>query len=436
MTEPSGAASLTAEIVSIGDELLHAGMIDTNSSHIAGALERLGAVVERVTVVGDDPMLLRTAIEDACRRVDVVVATGGLGPTLDDRTRDVVAELLGVEMRFDEASWQQILAWFERHVRKVPDSNRRQAELPASADALQNPVGTAPGFAVKIERATFFALPGVPREMKVMLQEHVLPAVERLGNLTPTAQMCLRVLGPSEALLGQRLADYMQPGQNPAVGITASAGLLSVRIVATAKSSSEAAELCEQTAAALRPKLGDWLIAEGLEELPLLVQRRLAAQHLTIAFAESCTGGLCAARLTDIAGSSAVLMGAVVAYSNDAKQELLGLPPDLLAEHGAVSEPVAAAMAEGALQRFGARVAVATTGIAGPGGGSEQKPVGTVCFAISHRPSSDSHATDGKASTEVSTKASTKTWTVRIPDLGRMFVRDRAVLEVWRELLL
>jgi nicotinamide-nucleotide amidase len=413
---------LRAEVVSIGDELLHAGRIDTNSSYISGQLGALGVTVQRFTVVGDDPDDLQDAIDGACRRADVVIASGGLGPTLDDRTREVVAKLLQEPLRFDDDSWLQVLAWFARHVRKVPDSNRRQAELPQSATALANPTGTAPGFRVTVHGAELFTLPGVPREMKVMLAEHVLPAMRNFGALQPTAQACLRVLGPSEALLGERLGEFMLPGRNPAVGITASGGLLSVRLIGTADTLEAATALCEQTAGELRPILGEWLFVEGLKEVPELVLERLAGQQRTIAFAESCTGGLCTARLTDLPGSSQVLQGGVVAYSNAAKQELLGVPADLLEEHGAVSEPVAAAMAAGARQRFSSGCAIATTGIAGPAGGTEKKPVGTVCFALAT--TNDSGSTD------------TKAWTVRIPDLGRMFVRNRAVYEVWRALLL
>ena len=407
---------MIAEVVAIGDELLHGGLLDTNSKQFAAELERAGCVVHRMTVVGDDPEQLERALADACRRADVVVATGGLGPTVDDRTRDAAARLLGEPLRFDDESWRQILSWFERHARQVPDSNRRQAELPASAVALPNSVGTAPGFRVRVGDAELFALPGPPREMQAMFAEQVLPALRLRGGLTPTAQHWLRVLGPSEALLGEVLRDFMRAGRNPAVGITASGGLLTVRVVATAPDDAAAARACAETAAELRPLLGDWLFAEGTEELPEMVLARLGAAGTTIAFAESCTGGLCAARLTDVAGSSAVLLGGVVAYSNAAKQALLGVDEALLVAHGAVSEAVAQAMAEGVRRRFGADRAVATTGIAGPGGGSAKKPVGTVCFAIADA--------DGAVA-----------WTVRIPDLGRRFVRDRAVVEVWRALL-
>ncbi len=407
---------MIAEVLAIGDELVHGGLLDTNSRHLAEEIERLGAVVHRMTVVGDDPGRLRDAIDGACRRADVVLATGGLGPTLDDRTRDVVAGILGESLRFDDASWQQILAWFERFQRPVPDSNRRQAELPASATPLTNTVGTAPGFSVRLHDATLFVMPGVPREMKVMLRDEVLPAIAAMGGLTPTAQRLLRVLGPSEAMLGEAVGDLMEPGRNPAVGVTASGGLLTLRVVATAPTLAEAEAMCEETAASLRPKLGSWMFAEGEAELPELVLARLQRDNRSIAFAESCTGGLCAARLTDVAGSSAVMLGGVVAYSNAAKVALLDVPQALLDEHGAVSEPVARAMAEGARQRFGSDCAYATTGIAGPSGGSDHKPVGTVCFGYADA----AHA---------------KAWTVPIPGLGRSFVRDRAVFEVWRDLM-
>ncbi|MFN8824528.1 MAG: CinA family nicotinamide mononucleotide deamidase-related protein [Planctomycetota bacterium] len=408
--------TLVAEILAIGDELIHGALLDTNSKAIAGELERIGCVVHRFSVTSDDPGHLRAAIADACGRADVVVATGGLGPTLDDRTRDLVAEVLGGPLWFDPTSWQQIQDYLHRRGRTVPDSNKRQAMFPPGASPIQNPVGTAPAFAVTVGRARFFALPGVPREMQHLLHADVLPQIAALPGLTPTAQVWLRVLGPSEALLGERIEPFMVPGRNPAVGITASGGLLTIRIVGTAATREQALADCERTAAELRPLLGSWLFAEGTFELPDLVLQRLQRQGRTLALAESCTGGLLAARLTDVPGSSAVLRGGVVAYANEAKTALLGVEPALLQQHGAVSEPVALAMANGARVHFAADVAVATTGIAGPGGGTAQKPVGTVCFALA-------------------TADSARAWTVAIPDLGRTFVRDRAVFEIWRALL-
>jgi nicotinamide-nucleotide amidase len=408
--------TLVGEIVAIGDELLHGALLDTNSKYIAGELEAIGVAVHRFSLTGDDPAHLRAVIADACARADVVVATGGLGPTLDDRTRDVVAEVLGGPLWFHEASWQQVQHLLARRGRPVPASNRRQAMFPPGAVPIANPVGTAPAFEVKVARARLFVLPGVPREMHVLLRDRVLPAVAAMPGLEPAAQAWLRVLGPSEAALGERIEPFMVAGRNPAVGITASGGLLTIRIVGTAATRAAAVAACEATAAELRPLLGDSLFAEGTNELPELVLQRLRERGQTLALAESCTGGLVAARLTEVPGASDVLRGGVVAYADASKRELLGVPEALLQAHGAVSEPVAAAMAAGARARFFADVAVATTGIAGPGGGSVQKPVGTVCFAFD--------ADHGA-----------RVWTLRIPDLGRAFVRDRAVFEVWRALL-
>jgi nicotinamide-nucleotide amidase len=407
---------LVAEILAIGDELVHGALLDTNSKWIAGELEAIGALVHRFVVVSDDPVEGRKAVAESCARADVVVATGGLGPTLDDRTRDVVAAVLGGPLWFHEESWAQVQQVFRSRGRPVPESNRRQAMLPPGAVAIANPVGTAPGFQVKIGKAWFFAIPGVPREMKVLMRDHVLEVVATLPGLRPMAQLWLRVLGPSEALLGERIEEYMVPHRNPAVGITASGGLLTIRIVASAQTREQAAALCETTAAELRPLLGEWLFAEGTVELPEAVVQRLKAEGRTLALAESCTGGLAAARLVDVPGASAVFRGGVVAYADASKEDLLGVPRAVLQQHGAVSEPVAAAMAEGARMRFCADVALSTTGVAGPDGGTAQKPVGMVCFALA--------SADG-----------TRAWTLRIPDLGRAFVRDRAVFEVWRALL-
>ena len=408
--------TLRAEILAIGDELIHGALLDTNSKQIAVELERIGLVVQRFVVTSDDPEQMRDTIAASCARADVVIATGGLGPTLDDRTRDVLAEVLGGPLWFDPTSWEQVQTWLKSRSRPVPESNRRQAMFPPKAVPIANPVGTAPAFSVRVGRAMLFALPGVPREMQTLLRDAVLPVLQQLPGLQPTAHAVLRVLGPSEALLGERIESYMVPGRNPAVGITASGGLLTIRIVGSAATASEAAAACEQTAAELRPLLGSWVFAEGTQDLPELVVQRLAAARHTLAFAESCTAGLCAARLADVAGASNVLRGGIVAYANDVKTTQLDVPAALLAAHGAVSEAVAGAMAEGVRARLQADVGIGVTGIAGPGGGSVDKPVGTVCFAVA-------------------TAAGTRTWTQRIADLGRAFVRERAVFEVWRALL-
>ncbi len=408
--------SLIAEILSIGDELVHGALLDTNARWLTRLLEEHGVEVQRFTVVGDDPRHLQAAMAEACARVDLVVATGGLGPTLDDRTRECAAVLKGGPLWFHAPSWQHIQAYIQARRRPVPESNRRQAEFPPDAAVLDNPVGTAPGFALTLTRARLFALPGVPREMQRMTADHLLPWLLTQPGRLPVAHLCLCVLGPSEALLGERIEPYMRAGREPAVGITASGGLLTIRIVGRGASAAAAAAACEQTAEELRPLLGPWCIAEGNAPLHELVGQRLLATSTKVALAESCTGGLAAARLTELPGISAVFRGGVVSYANETKTALLGVDPGLLQRHGAVSEEVAAAMARGVAERLGADLGLSVTGIAGPGGGTTDKPVGTICFG---------QARGGVVSAH----------TLRLPDLGRTFLRERAVLELWAAIL-
>lgn len=409
-------AMRTAEILSIGDELIHGSNLDTNARWLAQLLERHGLAVERFTVVGDDPALLQRAMDEACRRVDVVVATGGLGPTLDDRTRDVAAQLAGGPLWFDPASWQAILDYLRARNRPIPDSNRRQAEFPPGAVVLQNPVGTAPAFRVRIHRAELFAFPGVPREMKKLAEDHLAPWLQKLPGAQPIAQQCLVVLGPSEALLGERIEPFMVAGREPAVGVTASGGLLTIRVVARGADLDAARAACEATSAQIRPLLGDWLLAEGEATLQELAARRLVARNVTVAAAESCTGGMFSAKLAEVPGVSAVFLGSVVSYANDVKVAALGVDPQLLQRHGAVSEQVTAAMAQGACARLGARLGLSVSGVAGPGGGTAEKPVGTICFGL---------CLDGAVTT----------WTLRFPDLGREFLRERAAIELLAAIL-
>ena len=401
-----------AEVLAIGDELILGVSIDTNSAHISGQLELVGFEVRRYTVVGDAPEPLVDAIRTACARADVVLATGGLGPTEDDRTRAAAAAAAGVELRFDEASWKHIRGLFRMRKLELPERNKLQAFVPECAEVLRNDWGTAPGFAMDLEGAWFAALPGVPREMKAMLEARVLPRIaERFGRPGHMALYELRVLGMHEAALGERLAAFMESGRNPQVGITASFGLLTVRVVARDPDREAAERLCHQDVDAIRRLLGEALLCEGPEDLPTQVVARLRQKNVTVATAESCTAGLIASELGSVPGVSDVLRAGFVTYENAAKVRDLEVPEGLLAEHGAVSEPVARAMAEGAARRAGTRLAVSVTGVAGPDGGTEAKPVGTVCFGLSF---------DG----------ATEVWTRNFPDLGRQFLRRRAVVEV------
>ena len=408
--------SLRAEVVAIGDELVHGFRQDSNSRWLAGQLEANGALVERFTVVGDGPEALASALTDACARADLVLVTGGLGPTRDDRTREVVAKLCGGPLWFDEGSWQRISRMLRDLGRDVPESNRLQAEFPPDAVVIENPVGTAPGFRVRLDRAQLFCMPGVPREMRSMTESAVLPYLQALPGRMPTVQHVMRVVGPGEAKLGELLAEFMVAGRHPAVGITASMGQLTIRIVARDADGLQAKAFCEATAAEIRPLLGDWLVSEDGRDLPEQVVDLLRRSGQTLALAESCTGGLASSRLVAISGASEVFRGGVVAYSLDSKKALLGVEQQLLDEHGAVSEPVAAVMARAIKERLGANLGLAVTGIAGPAGGLPGKPVGTVCFGFS-----------GPTTERV--------WTAQLPALGRTFVRERSLLELWMAVL-
>ena len=408
--------SLRAEILAIGDELTFGHCIDTNSAHIARALTGVGCTVGGFHVVSDTQADIEAGLLRASAHADVVVTTGGLGPTLDDRTRHAAAAAAGQELVHDEVAWQQILAYFARLQRLVvPESNRRQALRPAGAELLENRWGSAPGFALRLGRALVFVLPGVPREMYGMLEELVLPRVRTLpgGGAAAATFAALKVLGPSEAALGERIAAFMVEGRNPAVGITASHGLLTVRIAARG---ADAEVLCAADRARLLTVLGDDFVCDGDAPLQVDVAARLRAGGKTLALAESCTAGLAAGALGDVPGVSAVLRGGVVAYADAVKIAQLGVDPALLAAEGAVSEPVAAAMAKGVAARLGADLGGAITGIAGPDGGTPEKPVGTVCFGLASR---------GEAIA----------WTRKIPDLGREFVRRRAVAELFAALI-
>lgn len=402
-----------AELLAIGDELTHGSAIDTNSAWLARQIEALGLVVTRVTVTSDAPEPLTCAIRDACARADVLVATGGLGPTEDDRTRHAAAAVAGVALEFDAASWDWISAWIRARGRTPRDDNRRQALVPAGAVALQNHEGTAPGLAMRIGSCRMFALPGVPSEMRAMFPRHVVRALraEFGPRLRPLVHRTLNVLGPTEAALGERIAAEMALlGGDVTVGVTAHFGLLRVRIAASGASVADADRAADAMAARLKPRLGDELLFEGDTSLVEQVVGALRARDRTIATAESCTGGLLAKLLTDPAGASAAFTGGVVCYGNASKVRDLGVPAAAIEQHGAVSEPVVRAMAEGVAARFGADIGVGITGIAGPGGGSDGKPVGTVWFAL---------CADG----------ATTSWVRRIPPVTREFVRERAAFE-------
>jgi nicotinamide-nucleotide amidase len=372
-----------AEVLTIGDELLRGEIVDSNKSFLSERLLSLDIETRFHGSVRDDPPDMIEAFQRAAARSDVVLVSGGLGPTRDDLTAEVLAEAFGRKLVLDEQALAAIRAFFASVGREMTENNASQARFPEGAEVLPNPIGTAPGFMLEQAGALFFCMPGVPRELMRMMDEQVLPRVAaRAGSAQGVVRATLlRTFGMGESTLDAELADLAR-SDDVSLGFRTSFPDNYLRPLARGRTAEEAearlAGLCE----AIRQRLGALVYGEGDTPLAGVVGTLLREHGRTLAVAESCTGGLVAEQLTDVPGASSYFLGGVVAYANAAKCSLLGVPEALLASHGAVSEPVARAMAEGARARFGADLGLATTGISGPEGGSQEKPVGLVHLAL------------------------------------------------------
>ena len=374
---------LTAEIIAIGSELLTPHRTDTNSLWLTEKLNGAGIEVKLKTVVGDDDARLDEAIRDALRRSRVVITTGGLGPTEDDITRKVAARALGRRLALDERVLEDIRAKFARWGRKMPEINSRQAMILEGGEVLDNPNGTAPGIYVEHEGRSVVLLPGPPREMRPMFEQFVLPKLAAKAGGVRVVRRVLKVVGMGESAVDERIAPVYTQYENPQTTILFNQSEIEIHLTATAKTEQEAELLLDGLAGQIEERLGNAVFAFRGEKMEEVVGLRLAVGGFTLAVAESCTGGLISQRLTEIPGSSVYFKEGVVTYSNEAKVRLLGVPADLIGEHGAVSAEVAEAMAEGARLRAETDFGLAVTGIAGPGGGSAEKPVGLVYIALS-----------------------------------------------------
>jgi nicotinamide-nucleotide amidase len=373
------------EVVTVGDELLLGETLDGNAAFIARECARAGFEVRRKTTLPDDPQPLREGLAEARARGGIVVVTGGLGPTPDDLTRWALAAVFGRGLVLDPG----LLAELERKFRRfgyavMPAANRVQAELPEGAAALPNPRGTAVGILIEDERVTMFALPGVPSEMEGMFVEEVLPRMkERAGReLAPLYQRVVRTAGIGESALAERIADLASAPHGLRVAYLPNRGSVDIRLTATGIPEEEARRALAELERWIAERLAPWVYGRDKETLAQAVGQALAASGRTLAVAESCTGGLISDMITDVPGSSAYFLGAVIAYSNELKQGLLGVSEATLASHGAVSAETCAEMLAGARRRLGAGCAVAVTGIAGPGGGTPTKPVGLVHLGV------------------------------------------------------
>ena len=373
---------MRAEIIATGSELLSGGVPETNSIFLSEGLLLVGLETAFKTVVGDDEKDMEEALRRAMDRADAVIVTGGIGPTEDDITRKVIAKIVKRRLVLNEDAFKAIHARLSGRGREYVSTNDRQALIPAGARLLHNPVGIAPGFFLD-EESTFVAvLPGVPKEMTAMYLEGLRPVLEeRFGGKIFIRRRILHTCGVSESAVNQAIQDIMKRGA-PAVGLTVKETGVDIRIIASETGAERAQSLVDSTEAAIREKLGDAVYSVDGQPMEEVVGALLKQRRLKLSVAESCTGGLIGARITNIAGSSEYFERAAVTYSNPAKTEMLGVPGALLERYGAVSSEVAAAMARGIRQAAKTDLGLSVTGIAGPDGGTEQKPVGLVYTAL------------------------------------------------------
>ena len=371
------------EIITIGDELLLGFTLDTNGAYLARKLAEIGLRVARRTSVGDEPDGIEAAVREALERTGAVITTGGLGPTADDRSKAAVAVVFGRGMVVDQdhVAWMKE-RWRTRFGREMPESNMAQAALPTGAMKLTNNHGSAPGVFISDDRGWVAMLPGVPREMRGMTDDTLIPLLAtRYPSTTVVRSRTLRTTGVAESLLGDKLAK-LEIGDGVSLAYLPSPDGVDLRLTIAGFDAAQAEQRLDAAAAIVHKAVGASIYSEADGDLAAVILEKCRTSRRTIAVAESCTGGLLGARLTAIPGSSDVVMGGIIAYDNRVKTEMLGVDERLLQEHGAVSEPVARSMAAGARKRFQTSTALAITGIAGPGGGTPEKPVGTVWIAL------------------------------------------------------
>ena len=376
---------MKAEIIAVGSELLTPDRVDTNSLFLTEELNKLGIEVVRKSIVGDNHDYLSATFHEALERVELVISSGGLGPTEDDLTRETIADLLGRKLQLNKAILQYIEGRFRRLGREMPAVNVRQAMVPEGAEVLENPNGSAPGLWIEDGGGRRIALlPGPPRELKPMFREQVLPRLQRLASGIRMFHRELRVAGMGESALEQRIKPIYTRYSDVNTTILAAPGEIQIHLRIWTDDAAHAQKTLDEIVQSFQLALTDRIFSMDGSPLEEVVARLLTMNSVTISAAESCTGGLLAQRLTSIAGSSSYFLGGVVCYSNELKTAWADVPAEIIKTKGAVSSEVAIALADGIRRRVGSTLGVGITGIAGPGGGSEEKPVGTVHVAVSH----------------------------------------------------
>lgn len=374
---------MRAEIFSVGTELLLGQIIDTNATFLAQRLSQLGIDCFHKTTVGDNPARLVAALQLSRERAELIISTGGLGPTEDDLTAAGAAQAMGVDLVLDEPSAEALRQRLAQRNLPLLPSHLKQAWIPRGSRALPNSVGTAPGFILEQEGKTIISLPGPPAEMKPMFEASVAPYLRRLPGAGGTIKSrMLRFMGIGESLIEDKVKDLIQAQGNPTLAPLASHGEVRLRITAKAADEAQAEALIAPLEAEIRRRLGEFLVGADEEQVEATVSRLLKERELTLALAESCTGGLISHRLTNLPGASKFLRADLVCYSDQAKIALLGVKQDTIISHGAVSDQTAREMATGVRRVTGADLGLAVTGLAGPSGGSADKPVGLVYIAV------------------------------------------------------
>ena len=374
--------SHTVEILSVGTELLLGNIANTDAQMLSQGLSELGLNVFWHTVVGDNLQRAEEAVALAKQRADIIITTGGLGPTCDDLTKNVLAEAFGKKLVFDEGSAQRIRSYFQRTGRPMTDNNLQQAMLPEGCTILENDWGTAPGCAFEAEGCHVIMLPGPPSECRPMFQYRAKPYLLSLSEGV-IASHTIKLFGIGESSMEAQLRDQMNAMSNPTLAPYAKEGECELRVTAKAATDGEAQALLRPTVEQVRALFGDKVYGVDVPSLEYVVIQALKTKDLTLGVAESCTGGLIAKRLTDVPGASAAFKGGIVSYTNEVKENLLGVPPHILERYGAVSKEVAAAMAEGARRALDCDIALSATGVAGPDKDDWGNEVGTMFVAIS-----------------------------------------------------
>ena len=374
---------MLAEIITIGDEILIGQIVDTNSAWIARQLNATGIRIKQISSVSDDRLHILTALSEAHQRADIILITGGLGPTKDDITKKTLAEYFGVGMKEDTATLEQVQQLFKKHNRPLLEVNRLQAQVPENCDVILNKNGTAPGMWFNHEGKVYVSMPGVPFEMMYMMEETVIPKLRASCSLPYIIHKTILTVGEGESFLAERIADIEEslPGHIK-LAYLPKLGQVRLRLSGYGDSETELKAEVTHYAEKLIARISNVVVAE--EDIPLekAILDRMEARGFTLSVAESCTGGYISHLFTQHSGSSAVFLGGVVSYANQLKEDVLGVKEETLGQYGAVSSETATEMVQGAILNFKSDFAVAVTGIAGPDGGTEEKPVGTVWIAV------------------------------------------------------